>query len=195
MTQRLPKRRKISQAILTALAGGTVPRTGVDYIAVGRETEMAALAHDLDIIADGGASFRLIVGRHGAGKSFMMQMLRNYAMQKRFVVANADFSRERRLSGSKGAGLNLYRELLSNMAIRTRPNGNAFAHGSWRNGSAISSPKSRAPALSRLPRNLNEKLLAKFIALSARWKGWSSGLILAKFLMSIGADIGTARSL
>ncbi len=88
---------------------------------------MAALVHDLDVIADGGASFRLIVGRHGAGKSFMMQMLRNHAMQKKFVVANADFSQHRRLSGSKGAGLNLYRELLSNMSVRTRPNGNAFA--------------------------------------------------------------------
>lgn len=123
----IPKRRKISQAILTALAGGGVPRIGIDYIAVGREAEMDALAHDLEVIADGGASFRLVVGRHGAGKSFMLQMLRNHALQKKFVVANADLSQHRRLSGSKVAVLNLYRELLSNMAIRTRPNGNAFA--------------------------------------------------------------------
>ena len=127
MTERIPKRRKISQDILNALSGGVVPRTGVDYIAIGRDTEMSALAHDLEVIADGGASFRLIVGRHGAGKSFLMEMLRNHAMQKRFVVANADFSQHRRLSSSKGAGLNLYRELLSNMAIRTRPRSNAFA--------------------------------------------------------------------
>lgn len=123
----IPKRRKTSQAILQSLIGGDVPRIGIDSIAVGREAEMDALAHDLDVIADGGASFRLIVGRHGAGKSFMLQMLRSAAMQKKFVVANADFSQTRRLSGSTGAGLNLYRELLSNMAVRTRPNGNAFA--------------------------------------------------------------------
>ncbi len=126
MTERIPKRRKISQAILQSLGGGVVPRTGVEYIAVGREAEMAALDHDLDIIADGGASCRLIVGRYGAGKSFLLQLLRNHALQRRFVVADTEFNPQRRLTGSKGEGLTLYRELLTNMSIRTRPNGNAF---------------------------------------------------------------------
>ena len=127
MIQRIPKRRKISQAILQSLAAGLVPRVGLENIAVGREAEMSAFETDMEIIADGGSSFRLVVGRYGAGKSFMLQMLRNAALQRKFVVADADFSPQRRLTGSKGEGLALYRELLNNIAIRIRPNGNAFA--------------------------------------------------------------------
>ena len=126
MTKKVSKR--ISSAILQSLGAGVVPRTGAEHIAVGRKVEIEALLHDLDdIIADGGATFRLIVGRYGSGKSFLLQLLRNYAFQGNFVVADADLSPQRRLTGSKNQGLALYRELLNNMATRTRPDGNAFA--------------------------------------------------------------------
>lgn len=126
MMDRIPKRRKVSQAILQSLGSGLVPRNGVEHIAIGRQAEMAELQNDLDIIFDGGAAFRLIVGRYGAGKSFMLQLLRNHALNQRFVVADADLSPQRRLTGSKGEGLALYRELLANMSTKTRPNGNAL---------------------------------------------------------------------
>ena len=126
MPQKMPKR--ISQAILQSLGAGVVPRTGAEYIAVGRAAELEALLNDLDdIVAEGGAAFRMIVGRYGSGKSFMLQLLRNYAFKRKFVVADADLSPQRRLTGSKNEGLALYRELLNNMATQTRPNGNAFA--------------------------------------------------------------------
>ena len=69
ITERKAKRRKISQAILQSLAAGVVPRIGLEYIAVGREAELEAFEHDMEIIADGGSSFRLVVGRYGSGKS------------------------------------------------------------------------------------------------------------------------------
>ena len=126
MANRIPKR--ISQAILQSLGAGVVPRTGAEYIHVGRNDELGALLNDLDdIVAEGGASFRMIVGRYGTGKSFMLQLLRNYAFKRKFVVADADLSPQKRLTGSKNEGLELYRELLNNMAIDTRPGGNAFA--------------------------------------------------------------------
>lgn len=126
MATKIPKR--ISSAILQSLGAGVVPRTGAERLVVGRSNEINALLNDLDdIIADGGATFRLIVGRYGSGKSFLLQLLRNYAFKKNFVVADADLSPQRRLTGSKNQGLALYRELLTNMATRTRPDGNAFA--------------------------------------------------------------------
>ena len=126
MAKRIPKR--TSQAILQSLSAGVVPRTGAEHIAVGRKDELSALLNDLDdIVAEGGATFRMIVGRYGTGKSFMLQLLRNYAFKRKFVVADADLSPQKRLTGSKNEGLALYRELLNNMAIDTRPNGNAFA--------------------------------------------------------------------
>ena len=56
--------RRIAQTILNSLKGGVVPRIGLPYIAVGRKNEIEALLHDVDIIAEGGASFRFIVGRY-----------------------------------------------------------------------------------------------------------------------------------
>ena len=113
---------------MQSLAAGVVPRAGLEYIAVGRRDEINALLNDLDkIVAEGGATFRLILGRYGSGKSFLCQLIRNYAIQKNFVVANADLSPTRRLTGTQGQGLSLYRELLNNLATRARPDGNAFA--------------------------------------------------------------------
>ncbi len=118
--------RRISTVIINSLKGGVVPRIGLPYITVGRESEINALLHDVDIIADGGASFRFIVGKYGSGKSFLLQTIRNYVMDKNFVVADADLSPERRLQGTRGQGLATYKELIQNMSTKTRPEGGAL---------------------------------------------------------------------
>lgn len=124
MTVKIPKR--IARTLISSLKGGVVPRIGLPYITVGRKNEIDALLHDVEVIADGGASFRFIVGRYGSGKSFLLQTLRNYVMERNFVVVDADLSPERRLQGTKGQGLATYRELVRNMATRTRPEGGAL---------------------------------------------------------------------
>ena len=96
---RVPKR--VAAVILNSLKGGVVPRIGLPYITVGREVEIRALLTDLSLIADGGASFRFLVGRYGAGKSFLLQTIRTHAMGEGFVVADADLSPERRLQGGQ----------------------------------------------------------------------------------------------
>ena len=118
--------RRIASTIVNSLKGGVVPRVGLPYITVGREAEIGALLHDLDLIADGGASFRFLVGRYGSGKSFLLQTIRNHAMGRNFVVADADLSPERRLQGTKGQGLATYRELIRNLSTKTRPEGGAL---------------------------------------------------------------------
>ena len=121
---RVPKR--VAAVILNSLKGGVVPRIGLPYITVGRETEIRALLADLSLIADGGASFRFLVGRYGAGKSFLLQTIRTHAMGEGFVVADADLSPERRLQGGQGQGLATYRELIRNLSTKTRPEGGAL---------------------------------------------------------------------
>lgn len=124
--QKIPKR--ISTAVIQSLSAGVVPRAGLEHIAVGRKNEIAALLHDTDeIVAEGGASFRIILGRYGSGKSFLCQLIRNYALQRNFVVMDADLSPQHRLTGTQGQGLNLYRSLLTNAATKTRPDGGAFS--------------------------------------------------------------------
>lgn len=125
MQQKIPKR--ITTAILNSLAAGVVPRIGLEYIAVGRNAEIKALLQDLHNVAAGGASFRIIVGRYGSGKSFLLQLIRNYAMDQGFVVVDADLSPERRLTGTQRQGVATYRELMKNMATKARPDGGALA--------------------------------------------------------------------
>lgn len=121
---KIPKR--IAQSLVNSLKGGVVPRVGLPYITVGRKEEIDALLHDVELIADGGASFRFIVGKYGSGKSFLLQTIRNYVMAKNFVVVDADLSPERRLQGTRGQGLATYKELIRNMSTKTKPEGGAL---------------------------------------------------------------------
>ena len=121
---KIPKR--IAATVINSLKGGVVPRIGLPYITVGRKTEIDALLHDVEIIADGGASFRFIMGKYGSGKSFLLQSIRNYVMDRNFVVADADLSPERRLQGTRGQGLATYKELIRNLSTKTKPEGGAL---------------------------------------------------------------------
>jgi len=125
MPAKIPRR--ASQALLHSLSAGVVPRIGLEHVAVGREDEVTALRGDLENVAQGGAAFRLILGRYGTGKTFLLRLISNYALQTNFVVADADLSPERRLAGSSNQGLATYRELVRNLATKARPDGGALA--------------------------------------------------------------------
>jgi hypothetical protein len=124
MAPKLSKR--VSTAIINALGSGVVPRVGLEHIAVGRDRELKLLTGDLDNIAGGGAAFRFVIGRYGAGKSFMLQLLRNAALEQGFVVADADITPERRLVGGGGGSLATYRELIHHLSTKSRPDGGAL---------------------------------------------------------------------
>ena len=119
--------RRITQTLMGSLKGGVVPRVGLQYVTVGRTQEIDALLRDVEIIADGGASFRFIMGKYGSGKSFLLQTIRNYVMARNFVVLDADLSPERRLQGTRGQGLATYKELVRNMSTKTKPEGGALS--------------------------------------------------------------------
>ncbi len=124
MVNQVPNR--IANILINALKGGVVPRVGLEYITVGRTQEIAAILHDIEMIEDGSASFRFIVGKYGSGKSFLLQTIRNYATAKGFVVVDADLSPERRFAGTKGQGLSTYKELIQNLSTKSKPDGGAL---------------------------------------------------------------------
>ncbi len=117
---------RIANILINALKGGVVPRVGLEYITVGRTQEIAAILHDIEMIEEGSASFRFIVGKYGSGKSFLLQTIRNYATAKGFVVVDADLSPERRFAGTKGQGLATYKELIQNLSTKSKPDGSAL---------------------------------------------------------------------
>lgn len=119
--------RRVLTALMNSITAGVTPRTGIEHLAVGRKEEIEAIVTDLDNVGDGGAAFRVVSGPFGSGKSFLLQLARNYALERNYVVMDADLSPERRLTGTQGQGLATYRELTKNMSTKTRPDGGALA--------------------------------------------------------------------
>jgi hypothetical protein len=99
---------------------------GLEYVAVGRKREIETVLRDLENISQGAAAFRFVSGRYGSGKSFFLQAIRNFAMEKDFLVADVDLSPEKRLAGSGNQGLETYRELLERLSTKVRPDGGAL---------------------------------------------------------------------
>ncbi len=121
---KIPKR--ILNTLISSLSAGVVPRSGAPYIAIGRTEEINSLLDNLDDVSEGGSACRFIIGRYGSGKSFLIQLLRGYALDRGFITADADLSPERRLSGGNGAALATYRELITNLATKASPDGGAL---------------------------------------------------------------------
>ena len=123
-TPQVPKR--ILSSLLASVSAGVVPRAGAPYIAIGRRDEIAALLSDLEAVNEGGGAMRFLIGRYGSGKSFLMQLIRGYALERDFITADADLSPERRLYGTGGSGVATYRELMKNLASKSSPDGGAL---------------------------------------------------------------------
>lgn len=121
-----PIRPKDRDAIIQSLRAGVVPRRGQHLIQVGRSHEVEALVADIDRVADGGSSFRFVIGEYGAGKTFFLNLVRTIAMERKLVVANADLNPDRRLHASGGQARSLYAELMRNLATRAKPDGGAL---------------------------------------------------------------------
>lgn len=115
-------------AILQSLGAGVVPAIGLHHIQVGRKDEVEALVRDLAVVEQAGAAVRFIVGRFGSGKTFFLNLIRNVALTRGVVVAQADITTDRRLQGSDGQARGLYVELMRNLSTRARPEGGAMAN-------------------------------------------------------------------
>lgn len=196
-TKKVPRR--IAQTVLNSLKGGVVPRIGLPYITVGRKNEIQALLHDVDIISEGGASFRFIVGKYGSGKSFLLQTIRNYAMDRGFIVADADLSPERRLQGTRGQGLATYRELIGNLSTRTKPEGGALnlVLDRWISSvqSAAAQETGLAPEDPALAAAVDKKIYAVTASVSELVHGFEFARLLSAYYHAYlaGDDEGKAK--
>ena len=190
--------RRISQTVLNSLKGGVVPRIGLPYITVGRKSEIEALLHDVEIISEGGASFRFIVGRYGSGKSFLLQTIRNYVMDRGFIVADADLSPERRLQGTQGQGLATYRELISNLSTKTKPEGGALTLVLDRWISSVQSEVVRetglAPGDPALAAETDRKIFAVTSSVSELVHGFEFAKLLSAYYRAYLEDDGETKA-
>ena len=101
-------------------------RIGQHLIQVGRVQELRSLITDIDRIADGGSTFRLVIGEYGAGKTFFLNLVRSIALEKKLVTMQADLNPDRRLHASGGQARSQDAALTRNTATRTKPEGGAL---------------------------------------------------------------------
>ena len=117
------------EAILEALLSGCVPERGLRHIQAGRSDELQKITADLTHVAEGGGRLRFVVGEHGSGKTFFLNLAGEIALRERFVVTYAGFTKDRLLvlpSGqARARAFTFY--LMRNMATRSKPGGGALA--------------------------------------------------------------------
>ncbi|MBQ9976510.1 MAG: ATP-binding protein [Clostridia bacterium] len=122
--RKIPKR--ILGSLLNSCSAGVVPRNGLEYIAIGRNAEVAAILRDLENIKDGMGAFRFLIGRYGSGKSFLIGLIRTNALERGYVTSDCDLSPDRRFVGRSGQGLAVYRELMRNLSTKASPDHSAL---------------------------------------------------------------------
>jgi len=119
-------RPKDRDLIVQALRAGVVPRSGQQFIQVGRAREVEVMIQDIERIGQGGAVFRIVIGEYGAGKTFFLNLVRAIALQQKLVTAHADLNPDRRLQASGGQARSLFAELMKNLSTRAKPDGGAL---------------------------------------------------------------------
>jgi len=90
MTTSISKRRR--REVIDALRRGTVPRNGLDALAVGLGNFEAAMSAELDVVAGGGSVFKAVRGEYGAGKTFFARWLGEHAKSRGMAVAEVQIS-------------------------------------------------------------------------------------------------------
>ena len=186
----IPKR--ILNQLLSALSAGVVPRTGAPYIAIGRNEEISALLESMSRVSEGGAFVRFLIGRYGSGKSFLIQLLRGYAMERGFLTADCDLSTDqRRLCGGNGAGLATYRELLRNLASKASPEGGALPLVLSRHYATILShlaEKGVFPESETFLPALQKAVFSTFAALENSVGGFDFARVLSAYFIAIAEE-------
>ncbi|HWD07155.1 MAG TPA: BREX system ATP-binding protein BrxD [Amycolatopsis sp.] len=75
-----------------ALRRGTVPRSGLDLLAVGLDRFAAAMDEDLATVARGGAAFHAVRGEYGSGKTFFTRWLAERAKRRGLATTEIQIS-------------------------------------------------------------------------------------------------------
>ena len=124
--QKIRIKQKEKIAIIESLKVGIVPRIGLRHIQVGRINETKEIYNDFQLISQGLAKVRFIMGDYGSGKSFFLTLSKIIAHEENFVVLSADITTDKLLCSRDGKSQKLFKELISNMSTKTKPEGDAL---------------------------------------------------------------------
>lgn len=77
---------------IDALRAGTVPRRGLDFLAVGMDRFATAVDGELDAVRAGSGVLKAVRGEYGSGKTFFARWLQERAKRAGFAVAEVQIS-------------------------------------------------------------------------------------------------------
>ena len=190
----VPKR--ILSSLLSSISAGVVPRAGAPYIAIGRKDEISAFLSDLEQISEGGGAMRFLIGKYGSGKSFLIQLIRGYALERDFLTADCDLSPERRLCGSGHGGIATYRELMKNLASKSSPDGGALSKVISRWIEKLRSDlidRNISPSDENFYRELNKKIHSELSDLEFLVGGFDFTRVISEFYKASISDSDAAN--
>jgi len=118
---------KEATAIINSLSSGVVPNLGIQHITVGRKLEIEAITSILKDIKEGHSMMKFWIGDFGSGKSFMLHLLNTIAIKHKFVVSKTDFTPDNRIYSNDGKAVALYKSIMDNISIQTKPDGGALS--------------------------------------------------------------------
>ena len=192
-----------AQAILQSLQAGVVPRAGLQHLAVGRVAEVRQALAELDVLRAGGGVFKVVAGDYGSGKTFFLSLVRQVALARGYLVADADLGPDLRLRGET-RGLHTYRQLLARLGSEGRPEGGALplvldrwadrvrAGAQARLGGTV--PEGRSPALAAA---VDRELRARLQPLADQPGGFAVAAVLRHYYEAAlaGDEEGTTAAL
>lgn len=77
----------VAESIIDSCRDGVAPKSGALFIAVGREQLFLDLRNDLKLVRNGSSSLRIINGELGTGKSFLLRVIEEYAIEHDFATS------------------------------------------------------------------------------------------------------------
>src|SRR5208283_5138687 len=105
---------------IDALRAGTVPRRGLDLLAVGMDRFTVAVDTELDSVRSGSGVLKAVRGEYGSGKTFFARWLQERAKRAGFAVAEVQISEtETPLHRLE----TIYRRLMERLATADTPQG------------------------------------------------------------------------
>ena len=107
-----------SARVLEAMRLGVVPSAGIDVYTVGRDVEVGQVQADLGRAKRGGGALRAFLGDYGTGKTHLLQLAAQRALEENFLAARVVLDpRETPPSHPK----RVYRQLVRSLRYPNRP--------------------------------------------------------------------------